>query len=84
MMTYAPMNIREFASKRETSIEIALAIFETADGGDEDRMWGEPTTEEQAAVLRRAWELVGDADEDVLNWGNERCERPTVHAGEAQ
>ena len=73
-MTYAPTNIREFASTRETSIEIALAIFEIADEGDEARMWTEPSDDQKAAVTARAWEIA-DAAEDVLHWGNETLRR---------
>lgn len=70
MTAYAPTNIREFASTRETSVEVALAIFELADEGDENRMWTEPSDTEVAAVTERAWELA-DADETKLHWGNE-------------
>ena len=75
MTAYAPTNIRQFASTRETSVEIALAIFEIAAEGDENRMWAEPTEEEVKAVEVRAWELA-DADEDRLHWGCETIKRP--------
>ena len=75
MTAYAPTNIRQFASTRETSVEVALAIFELADEGDESRMWTDPTEEELKAVAARAWEIA-DADEDTLHWGNETLRRP--------
>lgn len=69
-MTYAPMNVREFASTRETSIEIALAIFEIATEGAESDVWTAPTGEQAETVVARAWQLA-DADETDLHWGNE-------------
>jgi len=69
-MSYAPTNIRNFASTRETSIEIALAIFEIADDGAEDAVWTEPTDEQAEAIVARAWQLA-DAGETHLHWGNE-------------
>ena len=74
MTTYAPANIKTFASTRETSIEVALAIFEIAKEGDEARMWTEPSADERAAVEARAWEIA-DADEDTLHWGCETLHR---------
>ena len=73
-MTYAPTNIRQFASTHETSVEIALAIFELAAEGDEERMWADPSEVEMKAVAARAWEIA-DADEETLNWGNETLKR---------
>ena len=67
-MTYTPANIRQFASTRETSDEVALAIFEIAVEGDEDRMWAAPTPAEITAVCSRAWDLEKD-DQKTLNWG---------------
>lgn len=72
-MTY-PQNVRTFASTRETSWPIALAIFEIADEGDENRVWQAPTIQEEAAVIARAWELA-DTDEEVLRWGMSKIER---------
>ena len=70
---YAPANIRQFAGTRETSNEIALAIFEIAEDGDEARMWAEPTQTEMAAVTKRAFELA--PDENELHWGVETVRR---------
>ena len=75
-MTYAPTNIRQFASTHETSIEIALAIFEIADEGDENRMWEDPTSDEMTAVTARAWQIA-DKGDDVLYWGIVRVRRPS-------
>jgi len=36
-------------------------------------MWQDPTEAEQAAVIKRAWELA--PEEDVLHWGVERILR---------
>lgn len=66
--------IRDFADKRETSIEVAQAIFDIAAAGDEHRMWESPTQAEIAAVEARAWELAAD-DEDALVWGVETIRR---------
>jgi hypothetical protein len=74
-MSYVPTNIRQFASTRETSDEVALAIFELAAEGDEARMWTDPTSAELKAVVQRSFELA--PDEDELHWG---CE--TFHRGE--
>jgi hypothetical protein len=76
-MTYIPRNIREFASTRETSDEIALAIFEISAEGDEQRMWAEPTEDEMASVEAQAWKLA-DAETDVLHWGVTSISRPAV------
>lgn len=64
-MTYAPAYIQEFADTRETSIEIALAIFELAADGDEQRMWEAPSDEETNQVMARAWELADPDDTDL-------------------
>ncbi len=73
-MVYAPQNIEQFASMRETSKEIALAIFELANEGDEDRMWEDPTEEEIESVEKRAWKIA-DLDEDTLHWGCNKIRR---------
>ena len=71
---YVPQYITQFSSTHETSAEIALAIFEIANEGDEDRMWREPEPHELEAVMKRAWEF---ADEDVseLHWGSQTFKR---------
>lgn len=71
---YVPSNIKAFASTRETSDEIALAIFEAAKEGDEARMWTDPTEEEIMQVITRAWQLA-DPEENTLHWGNETIRR---------
>lgn len=71
---YAPANIKAFASTRETSDEIALAIFEIAEDGDEARMWESPTEAEVAAIMSRAW-VLADEGTDTLHWGNETHRR---------
>lgn len=71
---YVARNIAEFASTRETSNEIAAAIFELAPEGDESRMWAEPTAAESAAVITRAWNLA-DPETDCLYWGVETIRR---------
>lgn len=74
-MTYVPFaSIRQFASTRETSDEIALAIFEIAAEGDENRMWEDPTEAETEAVIARASELA-PSDKETLNWG---CGQPIL------
>jgi hypothetical protein len=67
MAKHIPANIATFASTRETSPEIALAIFEIASEGDEDRMWNEPTPEEFKLICLTAWR---NTNETVLHWGN--------------
>lgn len=71
-MTYAPTNIKYFASTHETSVEIALAIFETAEEGDEERLWQEPTDEEMLSIMELAWTKT---DGDGLSWGCETFHR---------
>lgn len=73
-MAYTPSNIIAFASTRETSNEVALAIFEIAAEGDEARLWANPSDAEKQAVVTRAWELA-IGDEDTLHWGNEKLVR---------
>ena len=74
MTTYAPTNIRQFASTHETAVEIALAIFETAREGDEERVWEEPTDEEIYEVMTKAWAMAAP-DTEVLDWGVTRFVR---------
>ncbi|PNG24172.1 YccJ family protein [Methylocella silvestris] len=74
-MTYVPSHIRGFAIIHDTSVEIARAIFEIADDGDEERMWLEPTAEESEAVLERAWELAGPTGTE-LHWSDEIHRHP--------
>jgi hypothetical protein len=61
-MIYVPSNIKAFANTRETSDEIALAIFEIANENEREQ------------VIARAWKLA-DTEETQLNWGNERIRR---------
>jgi YccJ-like protein len=67
-MVRVPTNIKTFASNRETSGEIAMAIFEVASEGDEERMWKDPTGEELQKVVALAWELA-DHNTNRLHWG---------------
>ena len=78
-MAYTPSNIKTFGSTRETSNEIAQAIFETAQEGDEARMWESPSEHEVSVVVARAW---GHADDDVdeLHWGDEKHRRAAFKA----
>lgn len=62
--------IREWAQVRETSDEIARAIFELTTGADAQRLWENPTPEEASHVVRRAWEIA-DPEEGALYWGAE-------------
>lgn len=73
-MVYAPLNIKQFASTRETSDEIALAIFEIAEEGDEARIWESPTLHEMNEVINKAWEYA-DVSETILYWGCEPIKR---------
>ena len=75
-MVYDSSIIREFASTRKTSEEIALAIFEIAKKDDEARMWESPSEEEIELVVSRAW-LIADIDTTVLHWGDEVHHRPS-------
>lgn len=67
---------RNFAEGRETSDEIAQAILELAEFkyGTADRIWAEPTPEEDAAVVARAWQLAGP-EEAELHWGQSTIRR---------
>lgn len=57
---------------RGTDAEIIYAILELAkDKDDFQRIWEAPTEEEEASVVKRAWELADD-DEDTLYWGEWR------------
>ena len=76
-MAYIPRNVKEFASTHETSDEIALAIYEIAAEGDEERMWADPSETEMADVVAYAWKLA-DADTDTLHWGATSISRPVL------
>jgi hypothetical protein len=66
---------RSFADSRETSDEVAQAIFNrTSDDAEVQRIWAEPTPDELAAVMIEAWRLA-DPEEDTLFWGG-RHHRP--------
>ena len=62
--------IREWAQARETSDEVARAIFELTTGQDAQRLWESPSVEEEKRVMRRAWEIAAP-DEGALFWGTE-------------
>jgi hypothetical protein len=63
---------RAFADSRETSDEIAQAIFNhTSSDTEAQRIWAEPTAAEEAAVMADAWRLA-DPEENTLFWGGER------------
>ena len=79
-MACTPLStIKTFASTRETSNEIAQAIFEIAQEGDEARMWESPSLDEVDFVVARAWELAED-EIDELHWGNEKHRREAFKA----
>jgi hypothetical protein len=66
---------RSFADSRETSDEVAQAIFNrTSDDAEVQRIWVEPTPSEEKAILAEAWRLA-DPDEEMLFWGG-RHRRP--------
>ena len=63
--------IREWAQSRETSDEVARAIFELSNDGQEtQRLWESPSAEEQKRIIKRAWEIA-EPDEGALYWGTE-------------
>lgn len=72
-MTHFSNEIRSFADSRETSYEIAQAIFDLFPGNEES-VWAEPTDVQRDAVVSAAWEMA-DADEDRLVWGCEKFSR---------
>jgi hypothetical protein len=70
--------LRTWAEERETSDEIAMAIFLTAVRLDDvQRLWENPSPEEVARVVKRAWELA-DPEEGALYWGTEIFMRSRV------
>jgi len=68
--------LEQWASSRETSIEIAEAIHQLAHmcAWDPDTIWEDPSFQQFSAVMSHAWEL---ADEGVLelHWGEETMVR---------
>lgn len=72
-MQHFSNEIRSFADSRETSYEIAQAIFDLFPG-QEKSIWEEPTDEQRNAVVSAAWGMA-DADEDSLVWGCEKLTR---------
>lgn len=67
--------LKHWADCRETSGEIAMAIFEIADGDDDaDRIWESPSDTESAQVIARAWALADD-DREKLFWGDRTVRR---------
>lgn len=72
-MAHFSNEIRSFADSRETSYEIAQAIFDLFPG-NEKKIWEEPTDEQRESVVSAAWEMA-DADEDSLIWGCEKFSR---------
>ena len=72
-MTHFSNEIRAFADSRETSYEIAQAIFDLFPG-QEENVWAEPTDEQRRAVISAAWGMT-DAEEDALIWGCEKFSR---------
>lgn len=72
-MAHFSAEVRSFADTRETSYEIAQAIFDLFPGREES-VWAEPTYEQREAVVSAAWEIAA-TDENTLNWGCERFTR---------
>ena len=69
MSTTHSQFLEQWAQVRETSLEIAEAIFELASGDDDaERIWSDPSTSEISAVEALAWALADD-DCTALNWG---------------
>jgi hypothetical protein len=63
---------RAFADSRETSAEVAQAIFDLwSDDVEARRVWEDPTPAEEVAVMSDAWRLAAP-DEDALFWGGRR------------
>lgn len=72
-MTHFSDEIRAFADSRETSYEIAQAIFDLFPG-QEENVWAEPTDVQRDDVVAMAWEMA-DAETDSLIWGCEKFSR---------
>lgn len=71
----ATLKDNEWADARETSYEIARAIWEKADDEEEaQRLWADPTTSEARSIVARAWELDCDNQESLF-WGCEEIYR---------
>ena len=67
--------LTQWADSGETSIEVAYAIMELAtDKSNAMIIWGAPTDEQYAAVIKKAWALA-DEDEDTIAWGSEALRR---------
>ena len=62
--------IREWAVERETSDEVAQAIFEISEGVLAQQVWESPTPEQATRIIKRAWEIASP-DEGALFWGTE-------------
>ena len=69
--------LKRWADVRNTSEEVAQAIFHFADGDDDaQRIWDNPSEDEMAKVIHYAWACAGDSD-DTLHWGSQTLRRKT-------
>lgn len=69
----------EWRDSRETSMEVARAIWAFAETpSDAERIWEDPSPKELELVTAQAWSIADD-DEDELYWGRETIlRRPGV------
>ena len=72
----APQDLEQWAASQNTSQEIASAIEDMAssDAARMQEIWENPTEDEIAEVVNRAWKEAG-SDEDELFWGCETISR---------
>lgn len=68
--------LERWADARQTSMEIAKAIFDIAETDDDaHRIWEDPTEDEMTKVMTTAWRDFADDDTTTLHWGIERIHR---------
>jgi hypothetical protein len=80
--TYVEQGLEQWASSRNTSYEIALAIHEIWKSDKKrDAVWQDCKKSEEAAILKRAWELAGDDDE--LYWGSHTIRKSELSSAAA-
>ena len=73
---YTTQEIDQWSGSRDTSPEIAMAIFDMARNKEEaQKIWEAPTSAQVKKVLQLAWKKT-DAYDNQLFWGPETYDRP--------
>jgi hypothetical protein len=80
--TYVNQDLEQWASSRNTSYEIAVAIHELFKSDSKrSAVWEDCKKSEETNILKRAWELAGD--DDKLFWGTNTISKSNVSSAAA-